>query len=98
MPPEPFDDGFIAMVRDLDRKGALRRMRRLRDRTLIALDGTQTFSSTMIKCGNCSTGTRVKFQPMCTTSPARFRVHALHSLFMAVAAAGMREANSPDIY
>ncbi|MDE2792401.1 MAG: hypothetical protein OXI81_18565 [Paracoccaceae bacterium] len=58
MPPEPFDDVFIAMVRDLDRKGALRRMRRLRDRTLIALDGTQTFSSTMIKCGNRSTGTR----------------------------------------
>ncbi|MDE2915449.1 MAG: hypothetical protein OXL68_21345 [Paracoccaceae bacterium] len=60
VPPEHFDDVFIAMVRDLDRKGALRRMRRLRDRTLIALDGTQTFSSTTIKCDNCSTRTRHK--------------------------------------
>ena len=43
VPPEHFDDVFISMVRDLDRKGALRGMRRLKDRTLIALDGTEYF-------------------------------------------------------
>ena len=43
VPPEHFDG--ISVVRDLDRKGALRGMRRLKDRTLIALDGTEYFNS-----------------------------------------------------
>ncbi len=60
VPPEHFDDVFISIVRDLDRKGALRGMRRLKDRTLIALDGTEHFNSDKIKCGNCSTQTRNK--------------------------------------
>ncbi len=60
VPPEHFDDVFISMVRDLDRKGALRGMRRLKDRTLIALDGTEYFNSDKIKCDNCSTRTHNK--------------------------------------
>ena len=59
-PPEHFDDVFISAARDLDRKGDLRGMRRLRDRTLTALDGTEYFNSDKVKCDNCSTRTRHK--------------------------------------
>ncbi|MCY3675273.1 MAG: hypothetical protein OXH65_07160 [Paracoccaceae bacterium] len=66
VPFEQFDDVFIAMVRNLDRKSALRRMRHLWDRTLIAFDGHQTFSTT-ITCNNCSTrlnhGAKIKKIP-----------------------------------
>ena len=60
VPLEHFDDVFISVARDLDRKGALRGMRRLGDRTLIALDGTESFNSDKVKCDNCSTRTRHK--------------------------------------
>ena len=60
VPPEHFDDVFISVARDLDRKGALRGMRRLGDRTLIALDGTEYFNSCKVKCSNCLTRTRHK--------------------------------------
>ncbi len=58
IPAEHFDDVFISVARDLERKGALRGMRRLDDRTLIALDGTEYFNSCKIKCDNCSSRTR----------------------------------------
>ena len=60
MEPEHFDDVFISVAHDLDRKGALRGMRRLKDRTLIALDGTEYFNSYKVKCDNCPTRTRHK--------------------------------------
>ena len=43
-------------------------------------------------------GPGVKFQQVHTAKPARFRVHALHSRFMAVAPVGIRAANAPDLY
>ena len=61
--PEHFDDVFIDMVRDLEARGALRSLHRSRfgldhPTTLIALDGSEYFSSHAINCPNCSSRTR----------------------------------------
>ena len=58
VPPEHFDDLFIRIARDLDRRGAMRRMRVLGDRTPVALDGSEYFTSRRIGCPNCSTRKR----------------------------------------
>ena len=53
-PPERFDSIFTRIVDRLDRQGALDRLRRLDGRLLIALDGTECFTSCSIGCRNCS--------------------------------------------
>ena len=58
VPPEHFDEAFIKFASRLDRSGALRHARRLGDRTLIALDGSEYFNSCSIGCRNCLTRKR----------------------------------------
>ena len=58
VPAERFDGQFHALVEDLDARGALRPMRRLDGRALVALDGTEFFRSRNIRCDNCSTRKR----------------------------------------
>ena len=53
VPPEHFDECFIRIASRLDRSGALRHHRRLDDRTLIAIDGSEYFNSYSIGCKNC---------------------------------------------
>ncbi len=53
VPPERFDSIFTRTVDRLDRQGALDRLRRLDGRLLIALDGTEYFTSCSIGCRNC---------------------------------------------
>ena len=55
VPPEHFDPMFHHVLGRLERKGALDQMRRLDGRMLIALDGTEYFTSTSIGCEGCST-------------------------------------------
>ena len=58
VPTEHFDGQFHTLVEDLDARGALEPMRRLDDRLLVALDGTEFFRSRNIHCDNCSTRKR----------------------------------------
>ena len=58
MPTAHFDDAFLDLARDLDARGGLTPMRRLDDRVLVALDGTEFFRSRRIRCDNCSTRKR----------------------------------------
>ena len=58
VPPERFDSIFTRTVDRLDRQGALDRLRRLDGRLLIALDGTECFTSCSIGCRNCSSARR----------------------------------------
>ena len=58
VPPAHFDDAFHALAGDLDACGGLTPMRRLDDRLLVALDGTEFFRSRKIHCDNCSTRKR----------------------------------------
>ena len=58
VPAEHFDAQFHAIVGDLDAHGGLAAMRRLDDRLLVALDGTEFFRSRKIHCDNCSTRKR----------------------------------------
>ena len=55
VPPEHFDRMFYHVVDELEEIGALDRMRRLDGRMLIALDGTEHFTSYRIGCESCST-------------------------------------------
>ncbi len=50
-----FDQVFSRILKDLDEGGGLEPMRRLGDRTLIALDGSEHFRSRKIHCPQCST-------------------------------------------
>ena len=52
VPPAHFDDAFHALAGDLDACGGLTPMRRLDDRLLVALDGTEFFRSRKIHCDN----------------------------------------------
>ncbi len=54
VPPEHFDPVFAHVLNELERGGALDRLRRLDGRLLIALDGTECFTSRRIGCRNCS--------------------------------------------
>ena len=54
VPPEHFDSIFTRILNRLDRQGALDRLRRLDGRLLVALDGTEHFTSCQIGCRNCS--------------------------------------------
>ena len=58
VPTTHFDDALYGLVEDLDAHGALAAMRRLDDRVLIALDGTEYFRSRKIHCDHCSTRKR----------------------------------------
>ncbi len=58
VPPAHFDDQFHALVEDLDACGGLAPMRRLDERVLVALDGTEFFRSRKIHCDHCSTRKR----------------------------------------
>ena len=58
VPTAHFDDAFHAVVEDLDAHRALASMRRLGDRVLVALDGTEFFRSRKIRCDHCSTRKR----------------------------------------
>lgn len=49
---------FGAALAELDRSGGMQAFRRLGDRTLIALDGTEYFCSNKIHCPRCSTRPR----------------------------------------
>lgn len=53
-PTDHFDGVFDRIVRDLDESGGLRTMRRLDGRVLIALDGSEHFTSRKIHCPHCS--------------------------------------------
>ena len=55
VPTAHFDDEFHALIEDLDAHDALAPMRRLDDRALVALDGTEFFRSRKLRCKNCST-------------------------------------------
>ena len=57
-PPEHFDRMFHHVVNDLDGNGGLDFLRRLDGRLLIALDGTEYFTSYNLGCRNCSTRLR----------------------------------------
>ena len=58
VPTTHFDDALYGLVEDLDAHGALAAMRRLDDRVLIALDGTEYFRSRKLHCDHCSTRKR----------------------------------------
>ncbi len=55
VPPEHFDAMFYRVIDHLEQQDALDRLRRLNGRMLIALDGTEYFTSTSIGCDGCST-------------------------------------------
>ena len=57
-PPEHFDRMFHHVVNDLDGSGGLDLLRRLDGRLLVALDGTEYFTSYKLGCRNCSTRMR----------------------------------------
>jgi len=57
-PTDHFDGVFGRIVRDLDEGGGLAPMRRLGGRVLIALDGSEHFTSRKIHCPHCSTRKR----------------------------------------
>jgi hypothetical protein len=57
-PTNHFDTAFGNIVKELDKSGGLRPMRRLGGRTLIALDGSEHFCSRKINCPYCSTRKR----------------------------------------
>ena len=57
-PTDHFDEVFAHIVRDLDNSGGLKPFRRLDQRVLIALDGSQHFCSRKINCPHCSTRKR----------------------------------------
>ena len=54
LPTEPLGGLFTAVVGELNRTGVLDKMRVLDGQLLIALDGTEYFSSYTIGCDNCS--------------------------------------------
>ena len=58
VPTTHFDDALYGLVEDLDAHGALAAMRRLDDRVLVALDGTEYFRSRKLHCDHCSTRMR----------------------------------------
>ncbi len=58
VPPNHFHDVFDALIEDLRSKDGLGDLRRLDDRLLIALDGTEYFTSYQIHCEHCSTRPR----------------------------------------
>ena len=53
--PRARDGVFLSIFAGLGEQGVLRHFRVLNDQVLIALDGTQYFSSTTIHCANCLT-------------------------------------------
>ncbi|TAN61241.1 MAG: ISNCY family transposase [Magnetospirillum sp.] len=53
-----FDAVFLHVVKDLDANGGLKPLRRLGERVLIALDGSEHFCSRKIHCPHCSTRKR----------------------------------------
>ena len=55
VPPEHFDPMFHHVIDQLEQQGALDPLRRRDGRMLIALDGTECFTSTSIGCDGCST-------------------------------------------
>ena len=57
-PTEHFDPVFAHIVKDLDESGGLKPFRRLDQRVLIALDGSEHFCSRKISCPHCSTRKR----------------------------------------
>ncbi len=57
-PPEHFDRMFHHVINDLDGSGGLDFLRRFDGRLLIALDGTEYFTSSKLGCRNCSTRLR----------------------------------------
>jgi hypothetical protein len=57
-PTDHFDLVFAQIVRDLDESGGLKPLRRLDDRVLVALDGSEHFCSRKITCPHCSTRLR----------------------------------------
>lgn len=57
-PTDHFDPVFSNILKDLDEGGDLASMRRLDGRVLIALDGSEYFSSRKIHCPHCSTRKR----------------------------------------
>ena len=54
VPSNHFDDVFYDVIKDIDSNHGLQTMRRLDDRLLIALDGTEYFSSYQVHCKYCS--------------------------------------------
>ena len=58
VPSNHFDDVFYHVINDIDSNHGLQTMRRLDDRLLIALDGSEYFSSYQVHCKNCSTRKR----------------------------------------
>ena len=54
VPPQHFDKVFLNMLVDTHAQGRLTHMQRLGKRTLIAIDGTEYFSSERIHCPQCS--------------------------------------------
>lgn len=57
-PTDHFDRVFAHIVKDLDESGGLKPFRRLDQRVLIALDGSEHFCSRKINCPHCSTRKR----------------------------------------
>ena len=57
-PTDHFDGLFAHVVKDLDESGHLKPLRRLGGRALIALDGSEHFTSRKVRCPHCSTRKR----------------------------------------
>lgn len=57
-PTAHFDTVLMHIVKDLDESGGLKPFRRLGQRVLIALDGSEHFCSRKIRCPHCSTRKR----------------------------------------
>jgi hypothetical protein len=53
--PAEVEPGFEYVLQTLEKRGGLKDFQRLGDHVLIALDGTQHFSSTSVKCACCLT-------------------------------------------
>jgi hypothetical protein len=53
LPPSELNGVFLEVFESLDQHGVLANFRGLTDQLLIALDGTQYFSSTTLHCQNC---------------------------------------------
>ena len=58
VPPDHFDAVFYHLIKDIEARKGLNDLRRLDDRVLIALDGTQYFTSYRVHCNHCSTRQR----------------------------------------
>jgi len=57
VPPEHLFPVFDEILQELDQQGQLESFRSMADTLLIAMDGTEYFSSSQIHCSNCSTRT-----------------------------------------